>query len=80
MELDNEIVIPAWDTEANDPFIGLVYKNYQSVDAKAYKAKAPGGLECAYFVQKKPGINAAAMGPTIKGAHTTSTKLWTQPP
>ncbi len=75
MELGNEIVIPAWDTEANDPFIGLVYKNYQAVDANAYKAKAPGGLECAYFVQKKPGINAAAMGPTIKGAHTIDEAL-----
>ena len=70
MELGNEILIPAWDTEANDPFIGLVFKNYQAVDNKAYKAKAMGGLECAYFVKKKPGINTAAMGPTIKGAHT----------
>lgn len=70
MTLGNEILMPAWDTEANDPFIGLVYKNYQAVDAKAYKSKAPGGLECAYFTHLKPGINTAAMGPTIKGAHT----------
>ncbi len=70
MTLDNEILIPAWDTEASDPFIGLIFKNYQAMDAKAYKSKCGGSLECAYFTSLKPGINTAAMGPTIKGAHT----------
>ena len=75
MALSNEILMPAWDTPADDPFIDLVFKNYQAVDATAYKAKCPGGLECAYFIDKKPGIKTAAMGPTIKGAHTIDEKL-----
>ncbi len=75
MKLSNELLMPAWDTDANDPFIGLIFSNYQAMDANARKAKAPGGLECGYFAQKKPGINAAAMGPTIKGAHTIDEAL-----
>ncbi len=75
MTLSNEILMPAWDTATDDPFIDLVFKNYQAVDAKAYKSKCPGGLECAYFINKKPGIKTAAMGPTIKGAHTIDETL-----
>lgn len=73
--LSNEMLMPAWDTDADDPFIGLIFKNYQAVDARAHKAKANGGLECAYFTSKKPGISTAAMGPTIKGAHTIDEAL-----
>ncbi len=75
MSLGNEILMPAWDTEADDPFMELVFKNYRAVDANAYKSKALGGLECAYFINKKPGIKTAAMGPTIKGAHTIDEAL-----
>ncbi len=75
MELGNDMFMPAWDTKDDDPFIELIFKNYKEVDSNARKAKAQGGLECGYFVQKKPGINTAAMGPTIKGAHTIDEAL-----
>ncbi len=62
--------MPAWDTPDNDSFLSYVYNIYKGVDSKAYKDKAKGGLECAYFVKLKPSIKTVAMGPDIKGAHT----------
>ncbi len=70
MTLSNEISMPAWDTPDADSFVSFVYDIYKGIDSKAYKNKAPGGLECAYFVKKKPSIKTVAMGPDIKGVHT----------
>ncbi len=70
MTLSNEISMPAWDTPDDDSFVSFVYDIYKGIDSKAYKNKAPGGLECAYFVKKKPSVKTVAMGPDIKGAHT----------
>ncbi len=70
MVMTNEILMPAWDTPADDSFVSFVYDIYKGIDSKAYKKKAEGGLECAYFVKMKPSIKTVAMGPDIKGAHT----------
>ncbi len=70
MTLCNEVIMPAWDTPDDDPFLSFVYDIYKSVDPKAYKHKTEGGLECAYFVKMKPSIKTVALGPDIKGNHT----------
>ncbi len=70
MSLSNEVIMPAWDTPDNDPFLNFVYGIYKGVDPKAYKHKTEGGLECAYFVKMKPSIKTVAMGPDIRGNHT----------
>ena len=71
MSIDNEITLPAWDTPDDDPFLGYVYDIYKELEPKVYKRKAEGGLECAYFLQKKPTLKTIALGPDINGAHTS---------
>ena len=71
MKIDNEITLPAWDTPDDDPFLSYVYNIYKDLEPKTIKRKAEGGLECAYFLQKKPALKTVALGPDIKGAHTS---------
>ncbi len=34
-----------------------------------------GGLECAYFVLKRPTINSVSVGPQVDGAHSIDESL-----
>ncbi len=70
MAIGNEITLPAWDTPDDDPFLDFVYNIYKELEPKTFKRKAEGGLECAYFLQKKPTLKTIAIGPDIRGAHT----------
>lgn len=75
MGIDNEITLPAWDTPDDDPFLNFAYDIYKELEPKTCKRKADGGLECAYFMQKKPTLKTVAMGPDIIGAHTSDEYL-----
>ncbi len=75
MALDNEITLPAWDTPDDDPFLSFAFGIYKEIEPKTYKRKCEGGLECAYFLQKKPTLKTIAMGPDINGAHTSDEYL-----
>ncbi len=62
--------VPTWDTVGDSPFKDMFHKYYKETVPSAYTDKAKGGLECAYFALKKPGLYAVSVGPQLEDAHT----------
>ncbi len=67
--------VPAWDTPGVSPLKDMLLKYYKESYPAAYTDKAKGGLECAYFVLKRPTINSVSVGPQVDGAHSIDESL-----
>ena len=62
--------VPSWSVEGGNDFRDAFLTNYKENWADAFSERAYGGLECAYFVTKRPTLKAIAVGPQLDGAHT----------
>lgn len=62
--------VPSWSVEGGNNFRDEFLSNYKENWSSAFSERAYGGLECAYFVTKRPTLKAIAVGPQLDGAHT----------
>lgn len=62
---------PAWPFQKNSPLQKKVLEIYQEFSGKEGRLSAiHAGLECGYFIQKKPMLDIISIGPSINHIHT----------
>lgn len=67
---------PGWQFAAVSPVRDCFCESYQALFGSALKIEAiHAGLECGLFSDALPGLDAIAVGPTIRGCHTPDEHL-----
>lgn len=67
---------PPWEYREDSPLRRLYVECYREQRGSEPKIEAiHAGLECGVFASKTEGVDCIAMGPTVKGAHTTDERL-----
>lgn len=62
---------PGWSFAENSPIRDVFCESYKRLFKKELKIEAiHAGLECGLFSDAIPGLDAIAVGPTIRGCHT----------
>jgi len=67
---------PGWAPAENDPMVEAFVAGYKDAGVEPKKMIIHGGVEPAWWVNKKVGIHAACIGPTIEGCHTKDETLY----
>jgi len=66
---------PCWESDGKDELTQMMVEFHNQFGIKNNVTKAPGGLETAYFSQKKPEMKCVSVGPTIDNAHSIDEAL-----
>lgn len=62
---------PGWSYNPYSPVREIFYESYRELFGEALKIEhIHAGLECGLFVDKMPGLDAIAVGPTVRDCHT----------
>lgn len=66
---------PCWESDGKDELTLMMVDYHNKFGIKNNVTRAPGGLETAYFSQKKPSMKCVSVGPTIDNAHSIDEAL-----
>jgi dipeptidase D len=67
---------PGWKPEPSSPVLAVVKLAYERLFGSPVKVGAcHAGLECSVIKAKLPHLDCVSMGPTIKGAHSTTERV-----
>lgn len=67
---------PGWKPEPTSPLLEVVKDAYERLFGSPVKVGAcHAGLECSVIKAKLPRLDCISMGPTIKGAHSTTERV-----
>lgn len=67
---------PGWTYAEKSPLRDVMQEVYHSLFGGELRVEAiHAGLECGIFTEKLPGLDAVAIGPTIRGCHTPEETL-----
>lgn len=76
MNLTIDSEYPGWSYVESSPVREVCKNSYRKLFGKELKVEAiHAGLECGLFAGKLPGLDAIAMGPTVRGAHTPQERM-----
>jgi dipeptidase D len=63
---------PGWVYRTDSPLRDKMVEVYQEMFGEKPRVEAiHAGLECGFFLQKKPGLDCVSLGPEMKNIHTT---------
>lgn len=70
-----DAIYPGWKYQKSElrEIMKGVYKDMYGKEMKEMAIHA--GLECGYFIKKRPSIDATSIGPNVYDVHTTSERL-----
>ncbi|MGN0383722.1 MAG: aminoacyl-histidine dipeptidase [Eubacterium sp.] len=67
---------PSWEYNDNSKLCSIMSQTYYDMYGRYPTVETVhAGLECGYFMEKRPEIEAVSFGPDIFGIHTTKEKL-----